>query len=136
MKPLVASSLFALAATLTAASVAAATQERIFSNGFDPCCRVGGTVSGLTGSGLVLHLVGTGAVSENLAIDQDGLFDFATTIPTGDVYGVTIHGQPASQTCVVTHAAGTMGEIDIDDVTVTCGGNLQWDSGTWGQDWN
>jgi hypothetical protein len=133
MKPLIAMCLLALAAVPPAK---AATQERIFANGFDPCCRVGGTVSGLTGSGLVLHLVGTGAVSENLAIDHDGLFDFATTIPTGDVYGVTIHGQPTGQTCTAAHAAGTMGSSDVDNVEVICGGNLEWDSGTWGQDWN
>lgn len=117
-------------------SALATISDRIFANGFDPCCRVGGTVSGLADSGLVLHLTGSGAVSENLTINQGGLFDFATSIPSGSIYGVTIHGQPTGQTCSVANAAGTMGNSDIDNVLVTCEGNLQWDNGSWGQKWN
>lgn len=130
-------SLIAVFAAVLPLRQAAATRDRIFANGFEPCCRVGGTVAGLSGSGLVVHLLGTGAVSENLTITHNGLFDFVTTIPTGDTYGVTIHGQPAGQTCTVSHAAGTMGTSDVDNVAVTCGASLIWDQGHWDdQPWN
>lgn len=123
---------------LAAASFGARAQasDRIFANGFDPCCRIGGTVSGLAGSGLALHLA-AGAVSENLPTAGNGLYDFAASVPTGTAYTVSIGSQPAGQACTVANATGTMGTEPVDNVDVSCGvvPALIWDQGDWGQDW-
>jgi hypothetical protein len=115
--------------------VHAASPERIFANGFDPCCRIGGTVSGLSGAGLVLHL-GFGAIAEDKPIAGNGLYGFAASVPPGTAYTLGVKTQPAGQTCALAVAGGSMGSGDIDNADVTCTGNLKWDSGTWGQDWN
>ncbi|MGB8636453.1 MAG: hypothetical protein WCD66_05540 [Rhodanobacteraceae bacterium] len=113
----------------------AATGDRIFEDGFDPCCSIGGTVSGLSGSGLVLHLH-AGSIDEDKPIAANGLYRFAASVPTGTTYSLTVGTQPAGQTCSFTISGGNMGTSNIDNADLTCSGNLQWDSGTWGQDWN
>ncbi|HET8898548.1 MAG TPA: hypothetical protein VFN09_07265 [Rhodanobacteraceae bacterium] len=117
------------------ASVHAAEPERIFANGFDPCCRLGGTVLGLAGTGLVLHLA-AGTIAEDKAIVGDGLYDFVASVPPSTPFTLAVTTQPAGQTCAVAIAAGSMGTTDITNADVSCAVNLQWDSGTWGQDWN
>ena len=78
---------------------------------------VGGTVSGLAGTGLVLHN-GT----ESLAIVADGAFTFLTPAGTGAPYAVTVAAQPLnpSQTCTVANGSGLVGAINVTNVTVTC----------------
>lgn len=61
----------ALLAGLWLTSAAAGSPDHIFADGFDPCCQIGGTVSGLSSSGLVLHLSAT-AISEDHAISGNG----------------------------------------------------------------
>lgn len=121
---------------LFAGSDAQAGSDRIFANGFDPCCQIGGTVSGLTGSGLALHL-DAGAVSEDLPIAANGLYQFAASVPTGTAYTVSVGSQPTGQNCHVANATGTIGSNDVDNVDVACGAipALIWDQGDWGQDW-
>jgi hypothetical protein len=79
---------------------------------------LGGSVSGLAGSGLVLQNNG----QDNLAIAANGPFAFATSLPTGAAYDVTVATQPSNltQVCTVANGAGTMGSEDIADVRVTC----------------
>ena len=79
---------------------------------------VGGTVSGLLGSGLVLQNNG----GDDLAISADGAFTFATALDDGSAYGVTVFTQPGapSQTCAVSNGSGTLAGADMTDVTVTC----------------
>jgi subtilisin-like proprotein convertase family protein len=79
---------------------------------------LGGSVSGLTGSGLVLQNNGT----DNLGISANGAFTFATPIAVGSTYNVTVLTQPAnpSQTCLVTNGSGNAGATNITNVTVTC----------------
>lgn len=79
---------------------------------------VGGTVSGLSGSGLALSLNGT----ETLPIAADGSFTFTSRVITGDTYNVTVQTQPStpSQTCVVTNGSGTAAATNITDVAVAC----------------
>ncbi|HTB75116.1 MAG TPA: hypothetical protein VK762_17820 [Polyangiaceae bacterium] len=79
---------------------------------------VGGTVSGLSGTGLVLQDNG----GDNLAVTANGIFTFATAVPSGGTYAVTALTQPAgpSQTCAVTSGAATMGDANVTGVTVTC----------------
>jgi N-acetylneuraminic acid mutarotase len=88
---------------------------------------VGGTVSGLSGTGLVLQNNG----GNNLAISSSGNFAFTTPVASGGAYDVTVLTQPSSpvQTCVVTNSSGTASAnvanvqiacIIIPVVTVTC----------------
>ncbi|RPH68183.1 MAG: hypothetical protein EHM78_19715, partial [Myxococcaceae bacterium] len=79
---------------------------------------IGGTVAGLTGSGLVLRNNGADA----LPIAASGSFSFATSLPTGSSYLVTVAGQPSgpSQTCTVSRGSGTVANADVTDVLVTC----------------
>src|SRR5262245_17263225 len=77
---------------------------------------VGGMVSGLAGSGLLLRNNG----GDDLFITGDGPFTFANRVATGSGYDVTVASAPALQTCIPGNAAGTAGATDITDVTVTC----------------
>ena len=82
---------------------------------------VGGTVSGLVGSGLVLN---TGYWDySNLDITMDGPFTLVTDVANGEAYNVVVSTQPTNpaQTCVVTHGSGTMGTSNITNVAVVCG---------------
>lgn len=79
---------------------------------------VGGTVSGLAGSGLVLQNNG----GDNLTIEVNGSFSFATALPDGSDYSVSIFAQPQSpgQLCAVTLGSGKISGADINDVGVNC----------------
>ncbi len=79
---------------------------------------VGGTVTGLTGSGLILRNNGGG----DLAVPVSGTFMFATKVANGAAYDVTVYTQPASpaQTCVITNGSGTMGSSNVTNVAVAC----------------
>ena len=81
-----------------------------------PTHTVGGTVSGLTGTGLVLRNNGT----DPLAVAADGSFTFGTEIKEGSTYLVTVASQPAGQTCTVANGSGTVTTVDVIDVAVTC----------------
>ncbi|MEM6731497.1 MAG: hypothetical protein AAF658_08060, partial [Myxococcota bacterium] len=76
---------------------------------------VGGSVSGLSGAGLVLQNNG----GDNLAISVDGSFSFVTPVADGAGYNVTVATQPAAQLCTVTNGVGTATAV-VDNVMVTC----------------
>jgi hypothetical protein len=77
---------------------------------------VGGKISGLTSSGLVLAngsdtlSVPSGATSFNLPIG----------VAYGSEYNVTVASQPSGLTCDVTDGAGTIGTSAITNISVTC----------------
>jgi 6-phosphogluconolactonase (cycloisomerase 2 family)/chitodextrinase len=79
---------------------------------------IGGTVTGLAGSGLVLQNNG----GNNLAVGTNGAFTFTTPLASGTAYAVTVLSQPSTpaQNCVVTNGSGTVGATNIANVTVTC----------------
>src|SRR5258705_165992 len=88
---------------------------------------VGGTLSGLTGSGLVLQNKG----GNNLTINANGPFTFTTPILSGATYAVTVLTQPTgqSQTCSVASGSGAVGAGNVTNVAVNCGDPLftdQW----------
>ena len=89
---------------------------------------VGGTVSGLAGTGLVLQDNG----GDNLTVSANGTFSFATPIASGATYAVTVLTNPASptQTCVVTNGSSTVGSANVTSVTVTCTTNKYTVGGT------
>jgi subtilisin-like proprotein convertase family protein len=79
---------------------------------------VGGNVSGLLGSGLVLQ----NNLGDNLAIAADGGFTFSTSLADTDPYSVTVLTQPnsPSQSCSVTSASGNIAGGNVTNVSVTC----------------
>lgn len=126
--------LAALPCMLASANAVYAGGDRIFADGFDPCCRIGGTVSGLAGSGLVLHL-DAGAISEDRPVSSNGLYAFGASVAPGTAFSVSINSQPGGQSCSVANATGTMGSSAVDNANVTCGDGLRWDHGQWGEPW-
>jgi len=89
---------------------------------------VGGTVTGLAGSGLVLQDNG----GDDLALSASGSFTFATRVASGTSYSATVEAQPTSptQTCVVQNGSGTIGANDVTNVAVTCTTNTYYVGGT------
>lgn len=79
---------------------------------------VGGTVSGLEGSGLVLRNNG----GDDLTIAGDGGFTFATALADLSSYNVTVAERPSDpiQTCTVSGGAGSLAGEDMTDIAVQC----------------
>jgi len=79
---------------------------------------VGGTVTGLTGSGLLLAS-GFG----NLPVSAAGTFTFGTRVVSGTPYSVSVEAQPSSPTqyCSVANASGIVAAANVTNVSVTCG---------------
>jgi 6-phosphogluconolactonase (cycloisomerase 2 family) len=79
---------------------------------------VGGTVSGLAGTGLALSLNGAAA----LPIAGNGAFAFPAAVASGATYAVTIATPSArpAQTCVINGGAGTVTNATVTSVAITC----------------
>ena len=79
---------------------------------------LGGTVTGLAGTGLVLQNNGV----DELAITANGGFGFPAPIASGATYSITVKTQPSgpAQSCSVTNGTGTMGSADVTTVAVNC----------------
>jgi 6-phosphogluconolactonase (cycloisomerase 2 family) len=79
---------------------------------------VGGTVAGLSGSGLVL----ASNTGETLQVSGNGSFTFKTTFPAGSPYYALVLTQPSTptQTCVATNGSGTVASSNVTAITVTC----------------
>lgn len=135
-----------LALTLVGAAAPVSAADLIFADSFESCCTqgltLGGTVTGLTGAGLVLHLA-AGAVNHNQSVPvQSGTpqqYTFSQSVPQGTSYLVTITTQPDGQSCTLSNATGTMGNTAINDIDAVCvdePAGLLWDSGWWDhKDW-
>ena len=82
-----------------------------------PSFTIGGTVSGLAGTGLVLQDNG----GDNLTITANGNFTFHTALSSGSAYKVTVLTQPSSpaQTCSVTNGSGTA-TANVTNIQVAC----------------
>lgn len=83
-----------------------------------PTYTIGGSVSGVTGSGLVLRNNG----GDSLAISGSGAFTFSASAANGAGYSVTVQTQPANpgQTCSVTNGTGTVSGANVTGVVVNC----------------
>jgi hypothetical protein len=77
--------------------------------------RVGGTISGLTGTVVLQNNDG-----DDLELTTDGSFTFDTEVANGALYAVTVLTQPTDQACVITSGSGTISAAAVLDVTVTC----------------
>jgi hypothetical protein len=84
---------------------------------------VGGTVTGLVGSGLVLENSSDSELLKVTAGSGNQAFAFANLVPTGTAYTVSISTQPSNpgQTCVVSPstASGTA-TSNVTSVVITC----------------
>jgi hypothetical protein len=78
---------------------------------------IGGSVSGLTGSGLALSLNGG---AQTLAVAASGAFAFPAGLEDGAAYAVTVDTQPTGQTCLVSAGSGTIDGANVTDVAVDC----------------
>jgi 6-phosphogluconolactonase (cycloisomerase 2 family) len=83
-----------------------------------PQYTVGGSVSGLIGSGLMLQNNG----GSDLAVSANGSFVFSAAVTSGSAYAVTIKAQPTnpSQTCALSAASGTINGANVSNVVATC----------------
>jgi 6-phosphogluconolactonase len=79
---------------------------------------VGGSVTGLTGTGLVLQ----NNTADNLSLTTNAAFTFAKTLADGTAYSVTVLTQPgnSNQTCTPTKNTGTIATANITNVVITC----------------
>jgi 6-phosphogluconolactonase (cycloisomerase 2 family) len=84
---------------------------------------VGGTVSGLTGSDLVLLYASGNNVSSSLTISSSGSFTFAPQVANGTAYSISVESQPVNpaQICMVTNGSGTLAGSSVTNVLVSCG---------------
>jgi len=81
---------------------------------------IGGTISGLTGTGLVLQDNG----GDNLPVAASATaFTFATQVASGSNYAVTVLDQPTGQTCTITNGSGTVIDVAVTNITIACSEN-------------
>ncbi|MCR9163706.1 MAG: hypothetical protein ACE37F_16705 [Nannocystaceae bacterium] len=81
----------------------------------EPGFSVGGVVTGLNGS---ITLQNNGG--DDITLDADGPFTFATSLLEGETYAVTASDVPSVQQCSIDRADGEVAG-DVDDVLVRCG---------------
>ncbi len=88
---------------------------------------IGGTVSGLSGTGLVLQ----NNAGNNLPIGGNGSFTFSTPVNSGATYDVSVATQPSNPTqgCGVSNGTGTA-NANVTTIQVVCtnAANNEW---TW-----
>jgi hypothetical protein len=78
---------------------------------------LGGTISGLTGNGLVLAN-GTDTTSP---APGAATFTFPTKLASADFFTVTVFAQPAGETCVVSNGTGVILTSSVTNVVINCG---------------
>ncbi|HLU07932.1 MAG TPA: Ig-like domain-containing protein [Woeseiaceae bacterium] len=90
--------------------------------GVEETFSVGGSVTGLTGSGLVISNNG----AEELTIDAPGTFSFSDELGDGEAYEVTVASQPGApvNVCTLANNTGTIDGADVTDVEILCTGPL------------
>lgn len=78
---------------------------------------VGGTVSGLSGKGLVLQLNG----ANDLAVEKNGKYIFPDIrLPDGSDYSVAIKATPARLTCKIESVSAAFDKDTLNIASVTC----------------
>ncbi|MBS0452048.1 MAG: beta-propeller fold lactonase family protein [Proteobacteria bacterium] len=78
---------------------------------------VGGTVTGLTGSGLLLQ--NNGGDDQGIGATETR-FTFGAQLASGSDYAVTVKAQPSGQTCTVNDGSGKVGSVAIGNVKIVC----------------
>ena len=92
----------------------------------DQSYTVGGTISGLISSGLVLA-----NGSDTLAVSSGASsFTMPTAVAYTSAYAVTVQTQPTGLTCSVSNGTGPMGSAAVTDIAVACSANTYTVGGT------
>ncbi|MEO8019422.1 MAG: Calx-beta domain-containing protein [Pseudomonadota bacterium] len=80
---------------------------------------VGGTVSGLSGAGLVLRDF---VLAENVAVNANGAFALPSMRANGTAYDVRVSSQPDNpiQLCAIAQGSGTITGAPVNSITVSC----------------
>jgi serine/threonine-protein kinase len=87
---------------------------------------IGGTISGLNASGLIL----TDNGADNLAVSSGATtFTFSQTVMAGGNYSVAVATQPTGETCTVASGSG-MANANVTNVAVSCTTNTYTIGGT------
>jgi len=87
---------------------------------------IGGTITGLHGTGLVLQDNG----GDNLAVSANAAtFAFATPLVGGSTYSVTVLTQPAGENCTVSNGSGSV-STDVSNANILCVGEWSWMAGS------
>lgn len=88
---------------------------------------IGGSISGLTGSGLVLQNNG----GNNLPVAASATsFVFSAALPSGAFYSVTISAQPSAESCTVIGGTGSVANANVTNIQVVCAVNMYTIGGT------
>jgi trimeric autotransporter adhesin len=109
-------------ADAAAAAGAGGAEAEVGAGGSDggepPTYAIGGEVSGLSGTGLLLRNNG----SNDLTITKNGKFEFTEKHAADASYAVTVATQPLrpTQTCTVTDGSGTIGSSDVTSIAIAC----------------
>jgi hypothetical protein len=84
--------------------------------------KLGGTVSGLDGTGLELEAAFDNALNSKLGIEADGDFTFGPKLADGTTYVVTIAKQPTNpdQDCKVMGGSGKIAGADVSTISIDC----------------
>jgi N-acetylneuraminic acid mutarotase len=91
-----------------------------------PTYAIGGTVTGLNGTGLVLRDNG----GDNLTVSANATsFAFATSVASGSAYSIAILTQPAGENCTVSNGSGTA-NANVSNANVVCVGEWAWMGGS------
>ena len=107
------SSRFKLSPSLVIASIALL----VALGGTSVAATVGGTISGLTASGLNLRNNGGTALAITAGATS---FTFPATVASGAAYAVTVSKQPSPLTCTVSNGTGTV-TGPVTNVRIVCG---------------
>ena len=78
---------------------------------------LGGAVSGVSGSGLVLR--NNGGDDKSIS-SVDATYTFGTSVVAGKSYNVTVLTNPSNQVCSVVNASNTMPTSNVINANVTC----------------
>ena len=110
--------MFGLLALVTATRSDA---DVVFFDGFEnrTAFTVGGTVTGLSGT-VTLQINS----ANDLSLSSNGPFTFGSMLADGTDFAVTVSGNPAGQTCMVSNGTGTISGADVRNVTIDCQSNV------------
>ena len=125
---------------LLSSQLFAGGSDLIFKNGFESNTLITGTASGISSTGLILRLT-SGAIVEDLPINNNGGFVFIGSLDEGASWNVNINALPTNPeplNCNLTNNTGTMPANGINNVQVICGdASLIWNQDNWNQsNWN
>ncbi len=78
--------------------------------------RIGGTVTGLTGSPVILKNNG----GDELTLTENGAFSFPVKLEFGASYSVKVATHPTKMYCLVAHGKGVVGDAEVSNVAIEC----------------